>query len=62
MSEREIEELKELLRAALRAELHSTAEFQKALAAIGKKIYDAAYYDALTLKNTTGGFIVEVEV
>lgn len=61
MSEEKLEEFKKLLKAG-RAEYFTLGAGDEAEKAIGKFILEAAIWGGIVIKDTTGGYTVEVEV
>ena len=61
MSEEKLEKFKRLLEAA-RKEYFELVAGDEAVKALGTFVLEAAVWDTLVIKNTTGGYTVEVEV
>lgn len=61
MSEEKLKKFKRLLEAA-RAEYFAIGAGDESVKALGQFVLEAAVWDTLVIKDTTGGYTVEVEV
>ena len=61
MSEEKLEKFKRLLEAA-RKEYFALGAGDEAVKSLGQFVLEAAVWDTLVIKDTTGGYTVEVEV